>query len=789
MVPSHSMNEVRLRVHLQGMVQGVGFRPFVHRLARKWRLNGWVRNATDGVILEVEGPGDHIAAFVKEVQTRKPPAAFIDSLETDPVPVRGEPGFRLLASVIRPGEFVLVSPDLATCDPCLAETVAPENRRHRYPFTNCTNCGPRFTVIRALPYDRPRTTMGAFGMCDECRREYEDLTDRRYHAQPNACPHCGPQLWVEPQEPDTTGDALSVTARWLDEGRIVAIKGLGGFHLACDATNEETVDTLRRRKRRPSKPFALMVGDLSAIEALCFVSSSERELLTSPRRPIVLLRRKPDIPVAPGVAPRSGDLGVMLPYTPLHALLLREVGTPALVMTSGNRADEPLCVANDEASARLAAVADGFLFHDRPIHVRCDDSVTAVLTQPESLGDNRETDRRQMSLPPVELVVRRARGYAPHPIRTEVALPQVIASGSHLKSTFCFARERYLFVSQHLGDLDTPKAADCYREALRHFQRLFQFTPVALARDLHPDYMSTRLARQEWRLPEIPVQHHHAHLAGVMAEHGLTGPLLGIAFDGVGLGPEGTLWGGEFLLCTACDYRRVGHFRHVPQPGGDAAAREPWRMALAHWLDAVGEWNAPLPPFLASRWQAFPVDLVRQMLGHGVSVPLTSSVGRLCDAVASLVGVRDRNEYEGQAAVELEACAEVDCAPAHPLPIADGKPFVLDTRPLIAAVLAEVRAGRDRGEVAGRFHASLAVGVVQACVHCRRQFLLKQVALSGGVFQNRLLLRHLLPRLTAAGFEVFLPRHVPCNDGGLAVGQAFVAASRVAEGLAEPNGE
>jgi hydrogenase maturation protein HypF len=795
-VPTNS----RVRAHIEGVVQGVGFRPFLHQLATRHGLAGWVLNATDGVTLEVEGPAERVQAFLRDIPLQKPKAAAIDQFSTETVAPLGEQEFRIRASVAREGEFVLVSPDLCVCEPCLAETADPHDRRYRYPFTNCTDCGPRFTLIEDLPYDRPRTTMAPFVMCADCAHEYENPSDRRYHAQPNACPVCGPQVWLEPEPKLQAGDAIEAAARLLEQGRILAIRGLGGFHLACDATNEDAVRLLRQRKGREEKPFAMMAASVQRVAVFCEVAEAESELLESVRRPVVLLQRKPDARLAQAVAPGNRYLGFMLPYTPLHAILLSDVRVPALVMTSANLTDEPICRTNDEARHRLKDLADAFLLHNREIRMRCDDSVARVaLVVPPSGGSlprlddgppeggTTSTAPGQIQNPKSqiqnhEMVLRRSRGYAPFPVRVDFELRQVLACGAELKNTFCFSREHYLFLSQHIGDLQDAETADYYREALDHFRRLFRLSPEALAHDLHPDYVSTRVAQEFTDVPLVAVQHHHAHIASAMAEHGFRGPVLGLAFDGLGLGPDRTVWGGEFLLCTAEEFHRVGHLRNVPLPGGDAATREPWRMALSHLLDVAGDPDAELPAAPARRWPEAQTNLVRQMIRRTVNAPLTSSAGRLFDAVSSLLGLRDSVRYEGQAAIELEMHATTESPASYPLPLHSGEPLQLDTRPLIAAIVNDAQRGIPTEEIAGRFHASLARAMAEASAALSSQHGVTEVALSGGVFQNALLLRHLVPRLEERGLRVFLQQQVPCNDGGLAVGQALIADALLKKG-------
>jgi hydrogenase maturation protein HypF len=745
------------RILVEGVVQGVGFRPFVHALATRGGLAGWVRNTSSGVEIEIEGAADALDAFVGNLIGETPPLAHIDRVREEILAPAGHCAFEILES--RDGEgFQPLSPDVATCAECRWEVMDPRDRRFGYAFTNCTRCGPRFTIIHAIPYDRPNTTMAGFTMCKACQVEYDDPADRRFHAQPNACPDCGPRLsLVDADGRELAGDAIVETRRLLTGGHIVAIKGIGGFHLACDATSEVSVRRLRERKGREAKPFALMVASLTEAERICVVSGKERALLTSPGRPIVLLRERPGSGIVPSVAPGLGWLGVMLPYSPLHHLLFgsERDHLPPLVMTSGNRSDEPIVHDNDEALARLRGIADFFLLHDRPIHVRCDDSVTRIAV-----------DREQP--------IRRSRGYAPFPVRLPFEARQILACGAELKNTICLTRGPYAFVSPHIGDLNDLETYDAYGQIVERLEDVFRIRPEAVAHDLHPDYLSTRFAEHLGPGTErIAVQHHHAHVAACMAEHQLVGPVIGVAFDGTGYGSDGTIWGGEFLVADYARFTRVGHLRRVPMPGGDQAAREPFRMALAHLLMACGTWDPDLPPVRdateaerrAIAWQ----------IEHGVNAPLTSSAGRLFDAVAALLGVRQRARYEAQAAMELEALVDPTADGAYPVIIGDGAPAVIDTRPVIRGVVADVLAGVAAPVIAARFHWTMAAMVSKMCERIREATGLNRVALSGGVFQNVTLLDAAARRLIDDGFEVFTHELVPANDGGIALGQAAVA--------------
>ena len=705
----------RRRFRVRGIVQGVGFRPFVFGLARREGLHGYVLNDGEGVLIEAEGEAEPLDRFAAALRDEAPPLARVDAVEAELLPLRGESGFSIEASA-QTGASALIPPDVGTCDDCLRELFDPADRRHRYPFVNCTQCGPRFTIVRSVPYDRPNTTMAGFTLCADCRREYEDPGDRRFHAEPTCCPVCGPTLSMP----------LERAVELLRDGAILAVKGLGGWHLACDAADEEAVARLRARKHREDKPFAVMTNDPGS---LAEVGVPEGELLRSPRRPIVLLRRRADAPVAGSVAPGNPWLGVMLPYTPLHHLLLADAGG-ALVMTSGNRSDEPIAVDDAEAADRLGGIADVFLGHDRPIHRRCEDSVVRAA-----------------------FPLRRSRGYTPDalPLTVHRGSP-VLAVGAELKSTFCVARSGEAFLSPHLGDLDNELAYSAFRADLELYLAMLGVRAETIAHDLHPEYLSTKWALEQ-DAERIGVQHHHAHAAACLAEHGETGPALALVFDGTGYGTDGTLWGGELLRCDLAGFERVAWLQPVPLPGGEAAIREPWRTA-ASYLELAGR-PVPFP-----RW-----PVVRESLR--VNAPLSSGMGRLFDAVAALLGLREIVTYEGQAAIELELLAGETKAAPYPWRFGDGPA-------LVAAVHDDFAAGRPAAEIAAAFHESVAAGAADACAETGGP---RTVVLSGGTFQNLRLAASTRTRLEAHGFRVLAHRLVPPNDGGISYGQAAVAAS------------
>ena len=761
---------IRAQVVVRGIVQGVGFRPFVYRLAQEHQLSGWVLNSTQGVVIEVEGPRQRIDGFITGLKASPPPQAVIERVETNLLPPVGYSSFIVEAS--REGdEFVLISPDICICADCLNELQNSQDRRWAYPFINCTNCGPRFTIISDIPYDRPKTTMSAFTMCPRCDEEYHNPADRRFHAQPNACPRCGPRLELamngaRPAEAPLQREPIEGVRRLLAEGAIVAVKGLGGFHLACDATNAGAVATLRERKQRVDKPFAVMSLDVDTVRRYCQVSEGEAQLLESPARPIVLLRRKPGSPIAAQVAPANNNLGVMLPYTPLHYLMLGDGATPAplaLVMTSGNMSEEPIAIGNQEALERLSPLADYFLLHDRDIYVRCDDSVTRLFRGREAM-------------------LRRSRGYAPFPIRLNLELKEILACGAELKNTFCLTKGTYAFLSQHIGDMENYETFASYQASVEHFQRLFRVNPQAVAYDLHPDYLATRYAlelAEAQGLRRVPVQHHHAHVVSCMAENGVDAEVIGVALDGTGYGTDGHIWGGEFLLADCRRFRRLGHLKYVPLPGGDVATKRPYRMAVSHLLSALGEEALDLPLELWAQIGEAELALVRRMMAAKVNCPLTSSCGRLFDAVSALLGVRGVVNYEGQAAIELEMLAAEGVDEVYDWSRPSSYPIIIDPAPVLRGVVSDLRRGVDRAVISAKFHNTIADIIVGVSRAARERTGINRVALSGGVFQNMYLLGRTLDGLERQGFEALIHHQVPANDGGIALGQAVIANARL----------
>ena len=770
----------RRRLRVTGTVQGVGFRPFVYRHATELQLAGYVANDSKGVIIEVEGSSERLDELSRRLLEEAPPLAHIATLEATSLPLdHGDGGFRIVDSRVEGAPAVAVSVDVATCDDCLSELLDPADRRHEYPFTNCTNCGPRYTIIRSIPYDRASTTMAAFTMCEACRREYEDPADRRFHAEPNACPACGPHLQLlgsDGQELAQRGGALARAVAMLTSGSVLAVKGLGGFHLAVDAGDPMAVAELRRRKARDDKPFAVMVPDLDAARRLCVLAPAAEAALVSARRPIVLAPRRSDAPVAEGVAPGLPELGLMLAYTPLHHLLMARAARP-LVMTSGNLSDEPIAHDDADALARLGPMVDAILTHDRPIYIRCDDSVVRSLSvAPSPLWrDGTPHDGVDRSKVGVQMV-RRSRGYAPEPLALPVATGrQLLAVGAELKNTVAVAKGPNLVASHHIGDLEHLPAYQSFLQAVSHLCHLVGVDPELVAHDLHPEYLSTKFAMELDR-PTLTVQHHHAHIASNLVEHGRTEAVLGVAFDGLGMGPDGTLWGGELLVADLSTFRRVGHLRPVGLPGGNRAIREPWRMALVWASTALGHEAAErYGREVDERWPAV------LALAEHPNTPVPTSAGRLFDAVAALLGLRPAVTYEAQAAIELEARAaavppsngagyELDA-------YRDAEGVVLDPTPLLARVVAERDAGTPLSLISARFHDGLGRGVAAAASGLARKEGLDTVALSGGVFQNARLTAVMASELEADGLTVLVHERVPPNDGGISVGQVGVAAA------------
>ena len=755
----------RRRIFVKGIVQGVGFRPFVFSLAQRLGLTGHVGNNSAGVFIEVEGSANAITAFMDEMRHYPPPLAMITSLESEPLPAQGDAAFVIVESETQPASSTPISPDIALCDDCRREMFDPRDRRYRYPFINCTNCGPRFTIIQDIPYDRPFTTMAAFRMCDDCAAEYRDPSNRRFHAQPTACPKCGPQVWLEMGDPAIrpSSDAAFFAAQAaLRAGAILAVKGIGGFHLACDATNDDALRRLRARKGRSDKPFAVMAHDLDEARSFAETSAEEAKLLLSKERPIVLLNRvEGALRLSSLVAPGNRTVGVMLPYTPLHELLLAGLDFP-LVMTSGNLSDEPICKDNAEARERLAALADGFLMHDRAIHVPCDDSVVRVF-------EGRE------------LPVRRSRGYAPYPIKLAQPMPNTLAAGGELKSTFCLTRDDLAYLSQHIGDMENLETLGAFERALNHFVTLFRAPPARIACDLHPGYLSTQWARGyagKHSLPLIEVQHHHAHIASILAEHGhdANERAIGIAFDGTGYGIDGAIWGGEVMIANARGFERFAHLKYVPLPGGDASIKRPYRTALAHLWAAGIAWDAALPGVALTS----PAErrVLQQQLDKNLNCAPTSSMGRLFDAIAALIGIRQTVTYEAQAAIEMETLCDDATREAYGFALAGADPILIDPAPLWQELTRDVKAGVSVATMAAKAHNAVAQLIVELSEKAREITGLGVVALSGGVFQNARLLELALPRLRTAGFKVLTHASVPPNDGGLSLGQAVIAGAQ-----------
>ena len=768
---------LRARIIVRGIVQGVGFRPFIYHLANDHELMGWVLNSTEGVVIEVEGPTKRLEEFIADITLKAPPLAVIERVESSFLPPVGYQSFIIQASQEQEDRFVLISPDICICPDCLRELFDPLDRRYRYPFINCTNCGPRFTIIKDIPYDRPKTTMAAFQMCPSCEEEYHNPSDRRFHAQPDACLACGPRVWLVNGR--ATGDnfaeddeAIMMARHLFSRGTIVAVKGLGGFHLACDATNDASVALLRERKGRVNKPFAIMSLDYQTVEGYCHISDAERQLLVSPQRPIVLLRHKTGSPISALVAPNNSHLGVMLPYTPLHYLLLErrgdETDTLALVMTSGNMSEEPIAIGNQEALERLGTLADAFLLHDRDIHVRCDDTVTRVFEDKEA-------------------IIRRSRGYAPFPVRLNFETKPVLACGAELKNTFCITKENYAFLSQHIGDIENLETLNSFESGLEHFKRLFRVSPEVIAYDLHPEYLSSKYAVQLRRegveglyteVQFVPVQHHHAHIASCLAENGVPEPVIGVAFDGTGYGEDGQIWGGEFLVCDFQHFERRAHLKYVTLPGGEAAIRKPYRMAISYLYHLPSVLTSGLTLF--DRINPVEREIVRRQIEGGINSPLTSSCGRLFDAVSSLLGICDVITYEGQAAIELEMLADEGFEDGYHWPLSGGKfPIAIDAEPVLCGIIHDLKAGVPIAVISAKFHNAVAEMVAKVCCLIRERDGLSKVALSGGVFQNVYLLKRTLSHLQRRGFEPYIHHQVPCNDGGIALGQAVIANARV----------
>ncbi|MDT7689945.1 MAG: hydrogenase maturation protein HypF [Acidobacteriota bacterium] len=760
----------RTQLQVRGIVQGVGFRPYVFLLASRGALTGRVLNSPAGVLIDVEGESSTIDRFIKEITLNPPPLSLIESVERrDDLDLAHYSDFRIVESTSNGERLTPISADIATCADCLRELFDPQDRRYRYPFINCTNCGPRFTIVEGIPYDRDRTTMRDFEMCDDCRAEYENPLDRRFHAEPTACPRCGPRLSLTDAEGravelDGVEDITGRVRLLLTSGRIVSVKGIGGFHLACDALDVEAVECLRQRKYREDKPFALMAKSVAVIKEYAHVSETEEALLNSARRPVVLLEKRVDgrrLPEA--VAPGVNTLGFMLPYSPLHQLIFENLERP-LVLTSGNVSDEPICYEDEDATRRLNEIADYFLSHDRRIHIRTDDSVARIV-------EGRET------------VLRRSRGYAPAPVRVGFKFErEILACGAELKNTFCLARESYAFVSHHIGDLENLETLRSFKQGIEHYKRLFHLHPDAIAYDLHPEYLSTKYALAlDESYTKIGVQHHHAHIASCMADNRVEGEVIGVAMDGLGFGTDGRMWGGEFFVADFREAERIAHLEYVPLPGGAKAVREPWRVAAAYLHRTFGDdfLNLDLP--FVQKMDVKAWTTLSRMIATGTNSPETSSMGRLFDAVSSLLGLRNTVNYEGQAAIELEAMADKDCARGYEFEFKAGD-NIISAGAVIRRAVEDLLDGYPPRKVSAQFHFGVAALIATVARRVRDERGLNRVALSGGVFQNMLLLKSACRMLKRDGFEVLTHSRVPTNDGGISFGQAAVAGARLASG-------
>jgi len=751
---------VSRKIYIKGIVQGVGFRPFVYGLAAKHHITGWVKNSSAGVEIMANGRETDVSAFTQDLQSQSPTLSKIDSVRIEEVDPVEYSGFEILQSESLPGEFIPVSPDMSICDDCLRELFDPKDRRYRYPFINCTNCGPRFTIIKDIPYDRPLTTMSDFKMCEPCREEYEDPLDRRFHAQPTACGECGPQIWFEDREGKKFyGESgLQMARQWIRNGKIIAVKGLGGFHLACDALNERSLETLRTRKKRSDKPFAVMVFDSTIAEAQAEVDPAERSLLESKEKPIVIVKRRSTSNIPASISPGVNTLGIMLPYTPLHYLLMEpEPGFPeVLVMTSGNLSEEPIAFSNSTALIELNQIADGFLFHDRAIETRVDDTVVTEVS-----------GKRYF--------YRRSRGFAPDPVRLDMQLRPILAVGAELKNTFCLTRDNYAFLSHHIGDLQNLETLQAFETGIPHYENLFKIKPLAIACDFHPDYLSTQYANNracQAELPLITVQHHHAHLASVMADNDLitNEPVIGVIFDGTGYGLDGNIWGGEFLFGGYAQVDRKFHLEYMPLPGGDSATLHPAKIAAAYLWKCGIEWAENTPPM--GSFSPDQRSVLLSQLKTDLNCPKTSSMGRLFDAVASLIGLRHEVNYEAQAAIELENIINPEQEKSYHFEVED---MQVRIAPVLDGVLQDLQNKVSKPDIAAKFHNSIRLLVLEICDRISRETGCRTVALSGGVWQNKYLVSHSIKDLEELNYTVLTHHRVPANDGGIALGQALLA--------------
>ena len=759
-IPDSFSNKcVAKRLKVNGIVQGVGFRPFVFQLAQKYGLKGEVANTSAGVSIHVEGLAEHVTSFEADLAAKAPPLAYVVDISSQTGTVKHHPDFAIVKSQGESEMSTLISPDVSVCQDCLAELLDPDDRRYRYAFINCTNCGPRYTIIDDIPYDRPKTSMRYFKMCPACQAEYDDPTNRRFHAQPNACDDCGPHVGLFDNRKNEIGkkDPIAKAVELLNQGNILAIKGLGGYHLAADATNTDAVLRLRRRKVREEKPFAVMSADLATIGRYAAVNNEEEQLLASIRRPIVLLSKKTPNLISDQVAPRNNYFGVMLPYTPLHYLLLKHDFT-ALVMTSGNMSEEPIAIDNDDAFKRLAAIADYFLIHDRDIYLRSDDSIVRHIAGAERF-------------------IRRSRGFVPIPVFLKNEVLPILACGAELKNTICVTKQDKAFLSQHIGDLENIATYDFFKLTVDHLKRILGIHPEIMACDMHPDYLSTQFAQAQATIPNIQVQHHHAHIVSCMAEHKMEGAVIGLAFDGTGYGTDGALWGGEILITEAHDFTRAGHLAYIAMPGSAAAIKEPWRMAISYLQDAYGADFYSLDlPFLRDL-ESERLTVISQMITKGINSPLTSSLGRLFDGVAAICGIRSRVDFEGQAAMELEMLAGKSTESLYDYEWEQDNTFQVPAAPIIRGVVADIQNRIPLSEIGAKFHRTLICLFSDLCDVIRKESGLNRVVLSGGCFQNATLLSGMIRVLQDNQFDVFTHQQVPTNDGGIALGQAVVAAA------------
>ncbi|MRR15120.1 MAG: carbamoyltransferase HypF [Deltaproteobacteria bacterium] len=762
-----TVNNKRVRHYFSGIVQGVGFRPFIYRLAVQNGLTGFVRNRTDGVIAEVEGEPAALDSFLAGVHRELPPLAHMTQMASEEIAVRHDPDFRIIESDARGPADVHMTPDAAICPDCLRELFDQTNRRFRYPFINCTNCGPRLTIIRTIPYDRANTSLACFPLCPQCRAEYENPADRRFHAEPNACPVCGPRLTLLDREgePVETVDPAATAVDLLSTGHVLAIKGLGGFHLCVDAASDEAVKKLRSRKYREEKPLAVMARDIDRVRQMARVSPEEEALLISSRRPIVLLQKIKQSSLSEAVAPGVPNLGVMLPYTPLHHLLLSDHFT-ALVMTSANQVDEPICIGNRESVQRLKHIADYFLVHNRDILVRCDDSIVFAAAGSSQL-------------------LRRSRGFVPQPLRLREEYPPVLALGGQMKTAHCILKGHFAFVSPHIGDMETPQARDFFNESLALMKKITESDPQTIACDLHPAYYSTQAANELAASRVISVQHHHAHVVSCMADNHIEGAVIGLAMDGTGYGPDGQAWGGEFLIADETGFQRFGHLRYLVLPGGEKAIREPWRIAISLLRIAYGPPWKEMAMKLKLITDETQGDVFDKIIEREIHSPLSSGLGRLFDGVAALIGVRKCISYEGQAAMELEALAAGASGSSYPFDLRheETEPAILDMSAAVRALVSDLHAGKSRAKIAASFHQTLIDALAGMSGQMRQSSGLSRVVLSGGCFQNKILLEGTMNQLKRSGFDVYCHRRVPANDGGISLGQAVIAGSIMKKGI------